>query len=59
MLYLRWMMNRENKRRDNEPRDTTYDEVYIERDNGDGTIDKIRVDKVGMDGTLDKLRMID
>ncbi|EKM74774.1 hypothetical protein AGABI1DRAFT_132891 [Agaricus bisporus var. burnettii JB137-S8] len=51
MLALRWVMTRENKRRDSEPRDTTYDEVYLERENGDGTIDKIRVDKEFLDLT--------
>ncbi|KAF7760061.1 hypothetical protein Agabi119p4_11756 [Agaricus bisporus var. burnettii] len=51
MLYLRWIMSRENKRRDREPRDTSFDEVYLERDNKDGTIDKIRVDKEFLDLT--------
>jgi ACS family allantoate permease-like MFS transporter len=55
MLFLRWMMNRENKRRDSEPRNTTYDEVYVERENDDGTTEKIRVDKVGITMILDRL----
>lgn len=46
LMVLRYIMYRENKRRDSETRDTTYDEVYIEHINSDGTIDKIRVDKV-------------
>ncbi|KXN91604.1 hypothetical protein AN958_12722 [Leucoagaricus sp. SymC.cos] len=51
LLLLRIIMNRENKRRDAEPRDTTYDEIYIERVKGDGGIDKIHVDKEFLDLT--------
>jgi len=39
-------MDRENKRRDAETRDTTYDDVYIERENSDGKIERMRIDKV-------------
>lgn len=46
LLLLRHIMNKENKRRDAETRDTTYDEVYIERVGDDGSVDKFRVDKV-------------
>jgi hypothetical protein len=46
MLLLRFIMDRENKRRDTETRDTSYDEVYIERVNSDGNAEKVRVDKV-------------
>jgi hypothetical protein len=46
MILLRRIMSKENKRRNAEPKDTTYDEVYIERVNSDGSIDKIRVEKV-------------
>lgn len=34
----------ENKRRDREPLDQTYDNVYLERMN-DGLIEKVKVDK--------------
>lgn len=51
MLALRTLMDRENTRRDRETRDTTYDEVYIERVNSEGAVDKIRVDKEFLDLT--------
>lgn len=54
MLLLRFIMSKENKRRDTEPRDTTYDEVYIERVDSEGNIDKIRVDKVRITHSVGK-----
>lgn len=51
LLVLRFIMNKENKRRDAETRDTTYDEIYVERKNSDGSIGKIRVDKEYLDLT--------
>ncbi|KAF9447764.1 MFS general substrate transporter [Macrolepiota fuliginosa MF-IS2] len=51
LLILRYIMNEENKRREVESRDTTYDEVYIERVNSDGNADRIRVDKEFLDLT--------
>jgi len=37
---------RENKRRDVETRDVTYDDVHIERKNSDGKTEKMKIDKV-------------
>ncbi|KAG6828115.1 hypothetical protein H0H87_002927 [Tephrocybe sp. NHM501043] len=45
ILILRWLLARENMIRDNEPIDTTYDDVYIER-TVDGMTEKVKVDKV-------------
>jgi len=39
-------MDRENKHRDAEPRDVTYDDVHIERKNSDGKTEKVKIDKV-------------
>jgi len=39
-------MNRENKHRDAETRDVTYDDVHIERKNSDGQTEKVKIDKV-------------
>ena len=36
----------ENKRRDAEPIDTTYDDVYLEVKGSDGVMEKVKVDKV-------------
>jgi len=51
LLLLRYVMNKENKRREVETRDTTYDELFIERVSSDGSIDKFRVDKEFLDLT--------
>ncbi|KXN86949.1 hypothetical protein AN958_09446 [Leucoagaricus sp. SymC.cos] len=50
-LILRVMMDRENKRRDVEDRDITYDEVYIERPDEKGVVERVRVDKEFLDLT--------
>jgi uncharacterized membrane protein len=47
ILLLRFMLRSENKRRDTERRDDSYDEVYIKEELADGTINKRHVDKVG------------
>jgi MFS transporter, ACS family, allantoate permease len=39
-------LNQENKRRDREPRDETYDNVYIEKIGSDGVMRSVKVDKV-------------
>lgn len=46
MLLIRVLLLRENKKRDAEPRDDTYDDVYIEVVLPDGTRTEKRVDKV-------------
>lgn len=47
MFAIRYVLSAENKRRDAEPFDDTYDEVYIEKAIGeDGEMVKVKVDKV-------------
>lgn len=45
LLTLRFHLSRENRRRDLEPIDDQYNNVYIERTK-DGVVEKIKVDKV-------------
>jgi len=40
------MLAKENARRENEPHDDTYDDVYVTRENADGTRVEQKVDKV-------------
>ncbi|KAF8962206.1 MFS general substrate transporter [Flammula alnicola] len=51
LLAIRYVLSSENKRRDNEPIDDTYDDVYIERIGKDGETEKVRVDKEFLDLT--------
>ena len=46
LLTIRYVLSSENKRRDNEPIDDTYDDVYIERIGKEGQTERIKVDKV-------------
>ncbi len=46
MLTIRMMLARENKKRDNEPHDDTYDDVWLKQTDADGSIVERRVDKV-------------
>jgi hypothetical protein len=46
LLAIRYILVQENKRRDREPVDETYDEVYIEDVGADGEKVKRKVDKV-------------
>ena len=46
LLTIRYVLSSENKRRDNEPVDDTYDDVYIERIGKEGQTERIKVDKV-------------
>ena len=46
LLVLRYTLARENKRRDAEPADHTYDDVWIERLNSKGEMEKVKVEKV-------------
>jgi hypothetical protein len=51
VLLLRFMLARENKRRENQPRDERYDAVFIDQELADGTRVEKRVDKVFLDLT--------
>lgn len=46
MLLIRYLLARENKKRDTEPHDVTFDEVYIQVANADGKLVERRIDKV-------------
>lgn len=46
LLALRWVLNEDNKRRDSEPIDDTYDNVYIEKVSDDGATETVKLDKV-------------
>lgn len=46
LLSLRYMLARENKRRDMAAHDETFDAVYVSHVNADGTTVKKKVDKV-------------
>lgn len=46
LLAIRFLLARENKRRDVEPLDDTYDEVYIETSDADGNTIEQKVPKV-------------
>ncbi|KAL1746307.1 major facilitator superfamily domain-containing protein [Schizophyllum fasciatum] len=50
MLSVRVLLSRENKRRDQEPLDTTYDDIYIERV-VDGQVMQVKVEKEFLDLT--------
>jgi ACS family allantoate permease-like MFS transporter len=49
LLTLRFMLLRENMKRDCEPHDDTYDDVYMDRVGTDGGSEKIKIDKVRAD----------
>ncbi|PFH54029.1 hypothetical protein AMATHDRAFT_53809 [Amanita thiersii Skay4041] len=51
LLVLRYILWRENKRRDTEPADTTYDDVYIERVSSSGEVERVKVTKEFLDLT--------
>ena len=46
MLAIRMLLARENKRRDAEPLDDRYDDVYVEKIQEDGSRVEIKVAKV-------------
>jgi ACS family allantoate permease-like MFS transporter len=46
LLVLRVALARENKRRDGEQRDETYDDAYIKKESPEGTTIELKVDKV-------------
>ncbi|KAF9558501.1 MFS general substrate transporter [Agrocybe pediades] len=51
LLIIRYLLSSENKRRDNEPVDDTYEDVYIERVGENGELEKVKVDKEFLDLT--------
>ena len=46
LFSIRVLLASENKRRDAEPPDSTYEEVYVVRTNDDGTREEVKVSKV-------------
>ncbi len=48
MLSIRWLLARENRLRDAEPVDETYDDVYIEVVTPDGKRVEKKVSKVNL-----------
>ena len=46
LLVIRYVLSKENKRRDKEQLDDSYDDVYIERVGKDGQVERVKVDKV-------------
>ena len=46
LLIIRYVLSSENKRRDQEQLDNSYDDVYIERMGKDGQVERVKVDKV-------------
>ena len=46
LLAIRWHLASENRRRDLEPHDHTYDENWVEMVRDDGTVEKVKVPKV-------------
>jgi ACS family allantoate permease-like MFS transporter len=48
MFSIRVLLARENKRRDVEPPDDSYDEVYVVRIDEEGNLVEVKVSKVGI-----------
>ena len=46
LLIIRFVLSTENKRRDREQLDDSYDDVYLEKVGKDGQAEKVKVDKV-------------
>lgn len=46
LLIIRWMLARENRRRDAETKDTAYDDAFVEIMLADGTRVERKVEKV-------------
>jgi hypothetical protein len=45
VMIIRFLLDRENKMRDMEKHDDTYDDVYIERMGPEGKMEQVKVDK--------------
>ena len=61
MYSIRLLLSRENKRRDNEPHDDTYEDVYVEKVMEDGSRVEVKVLKVScsLDSHLLSMLMAD
>jgi MFS transporter, ACS family, allantoate permease len=46
LLALRWLLAQENKRREIEPKDDTFEDVFVTVTDDEGRTDERRVDKV-------------
>jgi len=46
LLFIRYRLDTENRRRDAEPVDETYEHVFVERKLDDGTTERVKLDKV-------------
>jgi hypothetical protein len=46
LLAIRYILLKENKKRDAEEHDITYDNVFVEEKQSDGTVQMKKVDKV-------------
>ena len=46
LFSIRVLLERENKRRDAEPRDNSYDDVYVARIDNEGNCFEVKVSKV-------------
>jgi len=46
LLLIRFILSTENKRRDQEQVDDSYDDIYIERMDKDGQVERVKADKV-------------
>ncbi|KAM6500306.1 Major facilitator superfamily domain containing protein [Amanita muscaria] len=51
LVLLSFILSRENKRRDREQRDETYDDAYVKKKSPDGTVVVVKVDKAFLDLT--------
>ena len=51
-LSIRVMLARENKRRDAEPRDESFDNVYVAKIDEDGNRTEVKISKVRVTGKL-------
>ena len=49
LFSIRVLLARENKRRDAEPRDNSFDDVHVVRIDGDGKRTEVKVSKVRAD----------
>jgi hypothetical protein len=52
LVALRTYLAAENKRRDAEGVDDTYDNVYIQRTTEDGGSEKVKIDKASVDSIV-------
>ena len=51
LLFQRYILNKENKKRDREPQDLTYDDVWVKLTNENGEVIEKKVDKTFLDLT--------